>query len=351
MCSTRADSQVTSVRSPPVDTGEARIVFGTIASRGVVIGVLHLLENASGTMRNAGSISAEREALDSAIACSLTQLRALSEGSDELGTDVIGFQLSLLQDEEFLTPVRAAIESGSPVDVAWKSHLQREIADYESAQSAYLRDRSADLRDLRDRLMMSLVGVARSDRLPQDSIVIVEELTPSRFLELDWDCVAGVATFAGSFASHAAMLARARGVPMLVQLACDASVLVEGAQAVIDAEQGRLVLEPMAAILEDYGRRIEARYASEREALQNVSRPAHTRAGTAMQVLVNIDDPSLLESTDPSHCDGIGPHPNRVPVSRRRGVAGRGHAVSPLPAVARVGTGVSRHHSHSRRGW
>ena len=63
---------------------------------------------------------------------------------------VIGFQIGLLEDEEFLEPVRAGIEAGMAAGQAWTRHLAGEIADYESAPTGYLRERAADLRDLRD---------------------------------------------------------------------------------------------------------------------------------------------------------------------------------------------------------
>ena len=102
------------------------------------------------------------------------------------------------------------------------------------------------------------------------------------------------------------MLARAHGVPMLVQLACDPAEFEPGTEAVVDADEGRLVLAPPRAVRERYSQRIEERRARAREAAQHASRPARTRAGVRIQVLVNVDDPTGLASVDPSHCDGIG---------------------------------------------
>ena len=137
-------------------------------------------------------------------------------------------------------------------------------------------------------------------------MVIADELTPSRFLELDRSRVVAVATRSGSVAGHAAMLARAHGLPMLVQLACDASELKPGTEAIVDAEEGRLVLAPPHAVRERYSLRIEARRTRAREAAKHASRPARTRAGVRVQVLVNVGDPAELAAVDPSHCDGIG---------------------------------------------
>ena len=285
---------------------EGRTIAATAASPGLAIGVVHVPASFDGASRTAGDSKDEHAAFDEAVARSIGRLRTLADGSGGLARDVIGFQVSLLEDGEFLGPVRAGIDAGLAADRAWGHHLAREIADYESASTDYLRDRAADLRDLRTRVAMAFAGDARRDALPERCIVIADELTPSRFLELDRSRVAAVATCSGSSASHVAMLARAHGVPMLVQLACGSDAPAPGAEAIVDADRGCLVLTPSTSMRERYARQIEKRRAREREAAEHASRPARTRAGTPIRVLVNVDDPGALAGVDSLHCDGIG---------------------------------------------
>ena len=203
---------------------------------------------------------------------------------------------------------RVEIDAGTAADRAWLDHLAGEIEDYGSASTAYLRDRAADLRDLRERVALAFAGDVHAcpDTLPEQCVLVVDELTPSRFIELDRSRVVAVATHSGSVASHAAMLARAYRVPMLVQLACDSTELMPGMEAVVDADEGRLVLAPPHATRKRYSLRIEERRERERKAMKHASRPACTRGGARIQVLVNVDDPAGLAGVDPSHCDGIG---------------------------------------------
>ena len=285
---------------------EGRTISAAVASAGLAIGIVHVAASFNGPNRQAGDSRGERVAFEEAIARTIERLRVLADESGGLARDVIGFQVSLLEDGEFLGPVRAEIDAGLAADRAWVHHLAREIADYESAPTAYLRDRAADLRDLRARVAMAFAGDAHRDALPEHCIVIADELTPSRFLELDRSRVGAVATYSGSTASHVALLARAYGVPMLVQLACGPDDLAPGAEAIVDADRGCLVLTPSTSIRERYARRIEDRRAREREAVKLASRPARTRAGTPVQVLVNVDDPDGLVGVDSLHCDGIG---------------------------------------------
>ena len=285
---------------------EGRTIAATAASPGLAIGIVHVPASFNGAHRRAGDSKDEHAAFDEAVARAIERLRALAGESGGLARDVIGFQVSLLEDGEFLGPVRAEIDAGLAADRAWAHHLAREIADYESAPTAYLRDRAADLRDLRARVAMALAGDVHRDAPPENCIVIAHELTPSRFLELDRSRVGAVATYSGSTASHVAMLARAHGVPMLVQLACGPDDPAPGAEAIVDADRGCLVLTPSTSMRERYARRIEKRRAREREAVKHASRPARTRAGMPVQVLVNVDDPDALAGVDSLHCDGIG---------------------------------------------
>ena len=367
-----------------------RTIPAVVASPGLAIGILHMPASAGGaagepTVRQpTRPPDSERAAFDASVARTVERLRTLVGSAGDLGRDVIGFQISLLEDEEFIDPVRATIATGAAADRAWLDHLSGEITDYESAPTTYLRERAADLRDLRERVATALAGDAQtsaeaiqeadtgpevnrrsgadtracagpraepdanadtvpsseaalgpkavagseagpgleavagpgsgacadvgphSDPRPERYVVIADELTPSRFLELDRNRVAAVATRSGSVAGHAAMLARAHGVPMLVQLACDPAALRQGTEVVVDADEGCLVLAPPHAIRERYSRRIEERRIRAREAAKHAASPAHTRAGVRIQVLVNVDDPAGLTGVDPSHCDGIG---------------------------------------------
>ena len=289
-----------------VDPPDRHTIAAVVASAGLAIGVLHMHASSNGATRQPGDPSVERAAFDEAVVRAMKSLRLLAGEPGELARDVIGFQLSLLEDEELLGPVWAEIDAGVAADRAWADHLAQEVADYESASTAYLRDRAADLRDLRERVATAFADDAHRDALPEQCVLIAHELTPSRFLELDRNRVVAVATYAGSPASHAAMLARAYGVPMLVNLACAPGELAPGEETIVDADRGCLLLAPPPMTRECYSLRIEKRRARERAALELGSRPARTRAGTPIEVLLNVDDPTALAGVDPSHCDGIG---------------------------------------------
>src|SRR4030095_1417695 len=102
--------------------------------------------------------------------------------------------------------------------------------------------RASDLDDLRERVLAALAPVrAEPERAAQEegAIYVADDLTPSRFLELDWSRWRGAALLGGSTTSHVAILARSRGVPLLVGLQATLAPLPDGGAAPLRAANGR----------------------------------------------------------------------------------------------------------------
>src|SRR4029450_6065591 len=100
---------------------------------------------------------------------------------------------------------------------------------------------AADLKDMRDRVLRHLAGNA-AHLAQAGAILIGDDVPPSLFLEADWSRGGAIALRQGSPSSHVAILARARGVPMVVGLG---DIGLNGhVEAVIDGGSGLLVLSP-----------------------------------------------------------------------------------------------------------
>src|SRR5262249_43197439 len=210
-----------------------------VAAPGLVAGPLARLADTLTSVRRAGPPEAERAALEQALARAATDLAALAASPASEAAAILEFQLALLGDEALAAPAFAEIDAGLPADRAWRQALDAQTADYAAAKDAYFRARSADLRDLRDRVLRALGNAGGGGSpLPPGAILVADDLPPSRFLEIDWTRSGGIALVAGSAASHVAMLARARGVPMVVALGDIPAV--DGTMALLDAEQGEI---------------------------------------------------------------------------------------------------------------
>ncbi|TGR75221.1 phosphoenolpyruvate--protein phosphotransferase, partial [Mesorhizobium sp. M2D.F.Ca.ET.223.01.1.1] len=146
-------------------------------------------------------------------------------------------------------PALASIGSGQPADAAWRAALDSEIAGYEASDQDYFRARAADLRDIRDQVLRGLGEDGETAAL-KGTILFGEDIAPTRFLETDWSKGGGIALKSGSTASHVAMLARSRGVPMVVGLGALAAPLT--GDALLDAERGAIIFSPSPAEIETF---------------------------------------------------------------------------------------------------
>ena len=161
--------------------------------------------------------------------------------ADSESGGILEFQAAMLADDELIAPARAAIEAGDSAEAAWLSALNAEIAGYETSDDEYFRGRAADLVDLRDRVLRNLSGAdldgGAAGRDPRRRRRDPDPLPGDRLVDGRRLALAG-----GSATSHVAMLARARGVPMVVGLG---AIAFDGhAEAMVDGDSGAVVLSP-----------------------------------------------------------------------------------------------------------
>ena len=287
------------------------LLSGQVAAPGLALGQVVRLAEQRAAGRRQGSIEAESAALEAALTRAGAGLALLIErleaAGDSAGAEVLQFQQALLEDDDLLLPIHRQVAGGAAADAAWSDAMAREAAGYAAAEDETFRARAADLNDLRQRVLDAFHQDGETRRLPEGPLVLVaDDLTPSRFLETDWRRFRGAALAAGSASSHVAMLARARGVALLIGLGAGLAEARDGDPALLDAERGRLVLHPGEAARQELQRRqAQAAERAGREA-RYLARPALTAVGEAVQVQVNVDDPAALNALDPAHCDGIG---------------------------------------------
>jgi phosphoenolpyruvate-protein phosphotransferase (PTS system enzyme I) len=285
-----------------------RIFTGKVASPGLVAGRIRFHVRRAASQIAIGSPVEEALRLDHALSAAAAKLGQLSKAVDEAARGILEFQIALIEDDELVEPVRRAIACGAPAYQAWRQSLDGQVAEYEAAPDAYFRARAADLADLRERVLDLLSGagenVGEAVNGEEANIYVGEDLAPSRFLEIDWRHYRGGALLSGSTNGHVAILARARGVPLVVGLGT--ADLVGGADAILDAEEGRLIQDPIRHTRDIFTRRMTTRSATAAAEAEFLPRPAVTRGGVRISVAINVDEPGIVAGIDPAHCDGIG---------------------------------------------
>ncbi|SPP96255.1 MULTISPECIES: phosphoenolpyruvate--protein phosphotransferase [Bradyrhizobium] len=277
---------------------------GRTASIGFAHGPFVRVDAGTNGERVAGTLVEEALALRSAIDVASGQIAELATIAGGEAAQILEFQVALLEDEDFIEAIFASIGEGSSADVAWRSALDEQIADYNSAEDEYLKARSSDLADLRDRVINILRGgEGQVLKIPSGAVVCADDLPPSRFLEIDWSSGGGLALLRGSPTSHVAMLARARGIPMVVQLGAIPEI---GATALLDGESAMLELDPNAEQVRLFEKRRENHRKSRASARAILRRPTALWRGERIKLFINIQRVDDLDHADAQYADGIG---------------------------------------------
>ena len=283
------------------------VLTGRPSSPGFAAGPLVVQAERTGGRRRAGTPAEERAALTAALATAAADLATLAAEASGDAADILEFQIALIEDDALSGPALQAIAGGTPAERAWTDAIGVLIADYEATEDDYFRARAADLRDLAERVAMALSGEAQAGlTLPEGAVLFATDLAPSRFLAADWSG-RGIALAAGSATSHVAMLARARGVPMVTGLGpLGGAGALAGVDALLDGEAGTLTLSPDATTTAAFSARRRDGEAAAVRAAAAATGAAVTADGVAIAVHINVADPAELDRLDPAICDGIG---------------------------------------------
>ena len=253
--------------------------------------------------------AAEQTRLDRALVAMRRDLdrlieRGMPEGEEP--REVMEATRLVAADEGWVRRVSDAIRSGLTAEAA----VVRVASDLRDRMrritDPYLRERLADLEDLASRLLHALDGRTAPGPVAPGSILVVRRLGPAQLLQWHASGIAGVAIEEGSSSGHAAILARALGIPAVGGARGLIDALGHGDEAVLDADAGHLILRPEVEVRDNYSRAIEARAARRAGFGKLIREPSVTLDGTPFSLMLNIGLALELEQLDAVGAAGIG---------------------------------------------
>src|SRR5689334_14565789 len=229
----------------------------------------------------------------------------------ELGYEhsfILDAHLLMLEDERLLAEIENEIRTRR-VNAEWavRSVIDRVEEAYRQVNDTYLRERTSDLEDVAMRLLTILSGRDKFDlsELDENVVLVAKDIWPSTVAELDFNRVLGFATNSGGITSHAAIIARALGIPAVVGLHDVTRRARTGTPIIIDGSAGEVILRPNKALARDYARRQE----EDRARLARVSKPAEaaeTSDGVHITLRANVELPAEIDSLQRFGAEGIG---------------------------------------------
>jgi phosphotransferase system enzyme I (PtsP) len=199
--------------------------------------------------------------------------------------------------------VRTGLTAEAAVDRVRNEHRAR----FAKARDPYIKERLHDFEDLANRLLRVLAGDNPGQRdLPDDAILVARNLGPADLLEYDRRKLRGLLLEEGSAASHAAIVARALGIPCVGRLQGLRDRLSEGDLVIVDGEAGEAYLRPRPDMLAAVQSRMEVRHQRQAEFAKLRDTPAVTADGQRISLLTNAGLAVDLENLDATGAEGIG---------------------------------------------
>ena len=259
-------------------------------------------------------LEVEKTRFRAAHAAAVEETKALLEStkaSNGAGqAEILDAQLTLLQDEySVVEPILEKIgDERCNAAQAADGVLSEIAAMFAQADDEYLSQRTADVKDIRERLLLHVLEQERMhfDALPEDTILVAAELTPSDTIRLDLRHIAGIATETGGYYSHTGIITRNLGIPAVSGLEFDLDAIKDSACAIVDGETGRFILSPSEAERQAFLREQEelARVASDLE--QYRTQKSCTADGIEGRICANIGTPADARDAMQKGAEGIG---------------------------------------------
>lgn len=287
---------------------------GVNASEGIGIGTVMIAVDPDLTFepQEVADAAAEKERYQSALAvfCEKTQAQAdhMKTAVGEAEAEIMLGHIVLAQDPGMTDAINGAIDGGTCAEQALVDASTMFENMFLSMDDEMFRLRAADIADIRTGILAELLGVEVVDLsvLPENTVVVVHDLTPSMTATIDKKNVAGIVTETGGRTSHSAIIARALEIPAVLSVANSCSALRNGMTAIVDGSDGVVISEPDADVLAKYTAMAEE-FAAEKAALEAFRGKETVTADGIKKILAcNIGSPDDVANALDHDAEAIG---------------------------------------------
>lgn len=245
---------------------------GKSVYKGIAMGPVVVLRKNDYQVKRTRIEDAEAEAarVDVALKASQEQLQKLYDKAvkevGEASAAIFEVHQMMLEDEDYLEAIQSMISTeqvNAEYAVAVTGDNFAEM--FASMDDDYMKARSADIKDISERLVRNLSGQGDVDLSSiEPSVIVADDLSPSETVQMDKDKILAFVTVHGSTNSHTAILARMMNIPALIGVNMNLEELQTGMTAVVDGFGGKVTFEPD----EELKAQTEARMQEEEEKLK-----------------------------------------------------------------------------------
>ena len=338
-----------------------QVLHGQAVSAGIAIGPVVVLDPRGMRLPPRSitpqAIPAELERLDRGLDAARDAAgHDESEARTRLGpqyADILAAHCRMITDPTLRADARKIIEEEqTSAEHAVLDVLDKLVSRLEQLSGSHLSARAADVRDIEARIVCHLKGElpkSFQDELAAPAILLAHDLTPSEAAGIDTELVPGFATEAGGRASHTAIVAAALEIPAVVGLGKFMDRAQHCRMAIIDGDDGLLILDPDLETQERYHEVAAVRSARFRLLTQEAGLPTETQDGTPIELWGNIEFGGGRGLSRPGRRRSRAV-PDRIPVLERPELPERRRAVRGIRLGRRLDARPADYHQDPRPG-
>jgi phosphotransferase system enzyme I (PtsP) len=233
------------------------------------------------------------------------------------------FQLyyHLLDANSLGRDVEKEIKLGWDAPTSLKMVVENYIRQFQAMNDPYMRERAVDVEDMGNRVLANILGISAKKRVkrepPEHSILVAEEVTAVMLAEFPSEKLMGIVSMRGSNNSHAAIMARAMGVPAVMGLSNIPIALLNEKEILLDGYTGDVIVSPNATIRREFDQlMLEEQLLSERIRSEDTL-PAITIDNCEMRLFTNAGLSLEAEKNDNPYSDGVGLFRTEIPFMMR----------------------------------
>ncbi len=227
---------------------------------------------------------------------------------DPSAHDVLAFQYAMAMDEEFIQSIQSyIIDKKMNASYALRVALDYYVSVLSTSSNAYMRDRIDDFESFYERMLYVIQGIPFIDmrHIQEDIIVILKTLNLHIMNQLNALHVKGIITSSNSITSHAAIIAKQKGIPSLFGVD-DLNQFQHGDLMILDADEKLIHMLPNAKMLASYAQPDNKDLIDPSHYTKWQTEPAQTMDGISIPIEANMSSIQDLDAIKASGAEGIG---------------------------------------------
>ena len=287
---------------------------GKSVYKGIVMGPVAVLKKNDYQVKRARIEDPEAEVkrVKEAVEVSKKQLGRLYDKAvrevGEASAAIFEVHQMMLEDEDYLESMENMIR----IELVNAEYAVAATGDnfaemFAAMDDEYMKARSADVKDISERLVRNLSGEGDNDLSSMEpSVIVADDLSPSETVQMDKEKILAFVTVHGSTNSHTAILARMMNIPALIGVPMDLNGLKTGMTAVVDGFSGQVIFEPEEDVRKETEKRMQEEAEKQKLLEELKGKENITPDGRKINIYANIGSVGDLGYVMENDAGGIG---------------------------------------------